>query len=496
LEFGIDDKQVNYHYDASGMRTATQLFSQGSEVVTTSQAYDGMGRLTQIRHGDIAQYDYSWDAANRITSMNDAQYGYDATSQLTSAVYEKLPEPVRPDELYEYDANGNRKNFATGKNNQLTSDGVFRYTYDDEGNRVSKVSKNSKTEYVWDHRNRLIEVVDNGKSVGYDYDYLNRLVRRNDELFIHDGWQIACSLRNGKVEHRYLWGATQDELLAMDDAWTLRDHLNTVRTVVDARGCVISNLEYNAFGVLINATGDKPLFRYTGKMFDDATGLQWNVNRWYDANVGRWISEDPIGFEAGDASLYRYAINMPHARLDPLGLTSKPPCDPDTVTLYDDKDSASTDFKCAAKGLDGKPLPMGGKGMNAVMNHSNENHCCIKNFHLIDHGYTSKPGTQQVGDKEFSVADALLLCSSLCEDATVTLYGCNVGEKDDGTIQILLDACGDKIKELKACTGAVHYPPHSPLIKDPVCCKDNPPKHSKGIITCEGEEKDFKKPNG
>jgi len=76
---------------------------------SSTQCYgNGMGRLTQIKHGDIAQYDYSWDAANRITAMNDAQYGYDATSQLTSAVYEKLPEPVRSDELYEYDANDNR----------------------------------------------------------------------------------------------------------------------------------------------------------------------------------------------------------------------------------------------------------------------------------------------------------------------------------------------------------------------------------------------------
>jgi len=109
---------VNYHYDAAGMWTATQLFSQGSKVVMTSQAYDGMGRLTQIKHGDIAQYDYSWDAANRITAMNDAQYGYDATSQLTSAVYEKLPEPVRPDKLYEYDVNGKRKAYESVKNNQ------------------------------------------------------------------------------------------------------------------------------------------------------------------------------------------------------------------------------------------------------------------------------------------------------------------------------------------------------------------------------------------
>jgi YD repeat-containing protein len=189
--------------------------------------------------------------------MNDAKYGYDATSQLISVDHDKLPK-----ELYEYDANGNRKNFETGKNNQLTSDGVFRYTYDDEGNRVSKVSKNSKTEYFWDHRNRLVRVVDNGKSVEYDYDYRNRLVRRNDELFVHDGWQIACSFANGKIEHRYLWGAMQDELLAMDDDWTLRDHLNTVRKAMNAKGKVVSHLEYNAFGKLVKPTGEKPLFRY------------------------------------------------------------------------------------------------------------------------------------------------------------------------------------------------------------------------------------------
>ena len=316
-----DGKRVEYAYDAAGMQTATLLFDHGNEVATISQTYDGMGRLAGIdqKHGSetIAEYVYSWDTANRITSMNDAQYGYDATSQLTSAVYDKLPE-----ELYEYDANGNRKAFETGKNNQLLSDGVFDYKYDDEGNRVAKVSKNSKTEYFWDHRNRLVRVVDNGKSVEYNYDYLNRLVRRNDELFIHDGLQIACSLKNGEIEHRYLWGATQDELLAMDDCWALQDHLNTVRKVVDARGCVISNLEYNAFGALANATGEKPLFRYTGKMFDDATGLQWNVNRWYDANVGRWISEDPVGFEGKDMNFARYGKNVPLVFTDVTGLES------------------------------------------------------------------------------------------------------------------------------------------------------------------------------
>jgi RHS repeat-associated protein len=324
-----NDKRIDYTYNAAGQRTATSVYSGANKVFDTLYGYDGVGRLTDLTHANgekvFADYDYSWDIANRITDFDftylgekeskTAEYGYDNTSQLVSAGYNAF----QSNESYEYDANGNRKNFDTGKNNQLTSDGGFRYTYDDEGNRVSKVSKNSKTEYFWDHRNRLAKVVDNGKSVEYDYDYQNRLVRRNDELFVHDGWQIACSLKNGKIGHRYLWGSVQDELLAMDDNWALRDHLNTVRKVMNAKGKVVSDLDYNAFGALINATGERPLFRYTGKLFDDATALQWNINRWYDAEVGRWISEDPIGFEGGDYNVYRYVLGMPVTYTDAHG---------------------------------------------------------------------------------------------------------------------------------------------------------------------------------
>ncbi len=143
----------------------------------------------------------------------------------------------------------------------------------------------------------------------------------NDETFVHDGWQIVMALQNGEVKNRYLWGAKQDELLACDDEWMLGDHLNTVRDVVKSDGSVVKHLEYNAFGELQGESVDEELaFRYTGKMFDSATGLQWNINRWYDPSVGRWISEDPIGFEGGDANLSRYVGNEVVARFDMLGL--------------------------------------------------------------------------------------------------------------------------------------------------------------------------------
>jgi RHS repeat-associated protein len=62
------------------------------------------------------------------------------------------------------------------------------------------------------------------------------------------------------------------------------------------------------------------IFGYTGRMFDTATGLQNNLNRWYDAKAGRWISEDPISFAAGDANIYRYVGNGPTNWADPDGL--------------------------------------------------------------------------------------------------------------------------------------------------------------------------------
>ena len=44
------------------------------------------------------------------------------------------------------------------------------------------------------------------------------------------------------------------------------------------------------------------------------------LHRWYDAGVGRWLSQDPIGFAAGDANLYRYMGNGATAYVDPNGL--------------------------------------------------------------------------------------------------------------------------------------------------------------------------------
>ncbi|HBO43094.1 MAG TPA: hypothetical protein DD670_04005 [Planctomycetaceae bacterium] len=74
---------------------------------------------------------------------------------------------------------------------------------------------------------------------------------------------------------------------------------------------IVKHVVYDAFGNVLadTAPGVESLLLYTARPFDAETHLQNNLNRWYDATIGRWLAEDPIGFAAGDANLYRYVGN-------------------------------------------------------------------------------------------------------------------------------------------------------------------------------------------
>ena len=53
------------------------------------------------------------------------------------------------------------------------------------------------------------------------------------------------------------------------------------------------------------------IFAFTGHALDEEVGRQSNEHRHFDPTVGRWLNDEPIGCEAADADLYRYAGNRP-----------------------------------------------------------------------------------------------------------------------------------------------------------------------------------------
>jgi RHS repeat-associated protein len=130
------------------------------------------------------------------------------------------------------------------------------------------------------------------------------------------------------IAKRYLHGAAVDQILAQEDVdvsisapgrvlWHLADNLGTVRALAENDGDVVEHIQYNAFGKAATPSA-VTRYQFTGREFDAGTGLQYNRARWYDSAVGRWISEDPLGYEDG-VNLYVYCGNDPIGAVDPQG---------------------------------------------------------------------------------------------------------------------------------------------------------------------------------
>lgn len=327
----------------------------GTETLaTTTNVYDDAGRLIQITHEQgpvvLAQYDYTYDDVNRITEVTSLADGtstftYDDRGQELTATHS-----FQDDEGFTYDENGNRTNtgFQTGLNNQLLSDGTFNYEYDGEGNRIKRteIATGAVTEYEYDHRNRLIRVTDRASEGGpatqvveFTYDVFGRRIAKSVDLdgdgaqaatidrFVYDGDHIALQFDGqGDLTTRYFHGPFIDQILGEETAdnqvlWTLTDHQNTVRDLADSNGTILNHRTFDSFGSITSETNPNVdhIFAYTGREFDQETGLSYYRARYYDNKAARFVSEDPIGFEGQDANLYRYLGNSPANFVDPSG---------------------------------------------------------------------------------------------------------------------------------------------------------------------------------
>jgi RHS repeat-associated protein len=351
---GIANKRVNFGYDALGQLKLLSRFASidnTAPLVNTSFNYGSTGLTTQVQHrlGATLLSDNAWthDAAERVMRYaspdGSSDYSYDNTDQLTVADHS-----YQTDEAYSYDANGNRTNtgYVTSTYNRLTADGTFTYTYDNEGNRTQRSRTGEIVTYTWDHRNRLTRVEFRATAGGamtrsavYTYDAFDRRISKTIDpdgagpnpatiqRFVYDRDHIWLSFdSNNNVTHRYLYGPAidmvlVDEISATNVLWPLTDNQGTIRDITNNAGAVQNHITYNSFGRIISQTNPNVYtrFNYTGRELDGETGMYYYRSRYYDCVVGRFISEDAIGFQGGDANLYRYVGNSAVNAIDPFG---------------------------------------------------------------------------------------------------------------------------------------------------------------------------------
>jgi RHS repeat-associated protein len=326
------NQATSYAYDVTGKVTSRTLPNS----VVTTYAYDGLGRLTQLKDAKkntvITANQYSYNSASEMVQNIDQSgthaYGYDLLNRLTSATYTGTAP-----EAYAYDGLGNRTSshrsasYSYQPFNRLTGTVAAGYLYDNNGNTTTKTEGAGTTHFAWDFENRLTQVVTpSSVSVNYKYDALGRRVQSSasngvSTNFTYDGDDIVQDKTSTNVITEYLSGPGVDNKIRQKTGTTLyyfsQDHLGSTTALTDSKGALVEREAYDAYG---NSTGSaKTRYGFTGRERDSATGLMYYRARWYDPQLGRFISEDPIGL-AGGINQFAYVGNDPQNRKDPTGL--------------------------------------------------------------------------------------------------------------------------------------------------------------------------------
>ena len=324
-----------FGYDALSRRTSLTR----PNGVNTSYSYDSVSHLLSVLHqagaNTLDGASYTYDSAGNRTSKSNylngvtSSYGYDLIYQLT-----QVTQGGSTTESYTYDPVGNRlssvgvPNYSYNSSNELTSSSNGSYTYDNNGNTLTDAQGRS---FTWDFENRLVQAVvpgQNGGTTTFKYDPFGRRIQKSGPLgttnYLYDGPETIEEIdSSGNVLARYSKGGIDEplsELRSGSSSYYEQDGLGSTTSLSSSAGSVANTYDYDSFGKLSASTGTltNP-FQYTGREFDQETGIYQYRARYYDPSTGRFVSEDPIKF-LGGVNFYAYVGNSSVNLIDPSGL--------------------------------------------------------------------------------------------------------------------------------------------------------------------------------
>ena len=371
-----DNNIVNYKYDAAGR---LKELTDGNDSRIVQYQYDELGRLKREDKGNSTFTTYRYNNASRLEELvhhapdgsinskfkytyNDLglqtgvvtldgswTYTYDVLGQLTGAVFVSInPDIQSQDITYEYDAAGNRRrtivngettNYTANNLNQYDSAGNTVHNYDDDGNLVSKIISTPEGDEEWsfgyDDLNRLDSVEEpDGILTQYIYDALGNRVAsiRNGERteYLIDpsglGNVVAEYDNSGNLVAAYSHGIGLESRFGAsnESSYFDFDFIGSTTGLTGTGGSYLNRYAYRPFGKDFFESEEvvSNPFEFIGQwgIIEEANGLDFMRARFYDDELGRFISIDPIGIKSGESNFYSYAFNDPISFSDPLGL--------------------------------------------------------------------------------------------------------------------------------------------------------------------------------
>jgi len=328
--WGVDDRLIKvidalgretiFHHDVLGNLTAAQYSQQYFDL----RMPDAVGNLFRTE----AKSDREYGQAGQLLAKHDkngtTRYQYDAEGNLISKT-----EPNGKVWHYEWNAAGFLCKVIRPNGREV------KFEYDPLGRRISKTSDNKITWWVWDGDHPLHEWVEST----LPYKQL-RVIKPNkpaEAEIAADQREIALQplqsqappiVAEGDEKQPATWLFDPNSFAPIgkmvgDRCYPIiSDYLGVPVAMFDDAGNQIWSADITVWGDLRNLEGERQTcpFRWPGQYEDEETGLYYNRFRYYDPDVGQYISQDPIGV-AGGFALYGY-VHDPNTWVDPLGLTS------------------------------------------------------------------------------------------------------------------------------------------------------------------------------
>ena len=322
--------------------------------ISQSFAYDNIGRLvdSKTRQSSKVRRErrYHWEKADRLLETEDSCYGttsyeYSPTVHLQKATYADGTEEHRLSDkvgnLFDDPDRRLRKYLQGGK---IEQSGEWTFKYDKDGQLIEKFrgnagifgTKKDRWEYHWT-QNGMLEGVRSphryGQWTSFTYDALGRRLTKLGDATFHYLWNGNVPLHEWRTGERYedgglkLYSEDLKTWLFEEESFVplaliqdgraysiVCDQLGTPTEAYDEEGKEVWYRRLDMNGKILEETqpGLNPEgyvsipFLFQGQYYDYETGLAYNRFRYYAPELGRYISQDPIGFASGTLALYSY----------------------------------------------------------------------------------------------------------------------------------------------------------------------------------------------
>lgn len=309
------DYTGNYNGNVSSIFHTVFDYPQNSYLYNFQ--WDDVGRL--ICANSLAGTDHNYTAIEYDANGNIVSSDRTTNSQYRLYSYSYLPGTNKVDHVsYTYGSNRQSTTQITNHNN---------YVYDANGSVLSSAKINKSLLMDYDIRSNLVSsiAVNNQYIIDYDYDASGERVYsgmgNSSKIYINSITSNPLTIidSNDNVTH-YIYGpkgivAKRNESLTY---FLLKDHLGSTRVVMNENNQAISSYDYDAWGNPMNSTvSEESAYRYTGREYDDETGLHNFRARLYDSTLMRFYQVDPA---EQFASSYVYCGNNPIMQTDPSGM--------------------------------------------------------------------------------------------------------------------------------------------------------------------------------